>query len=135
MTLDGRFNSDVVIHDLDGTTALNVLALESSSAVASTGKAAITTGTVGTTAIFISRLPFPYTAADGTNVTFQFVERVAFQANPHAELTTNASGRTYFSSGNRVGIYEMTGTERTNTSFAVRATSGTATYTLLAVGT
>ncbi len=135
MSLDGRFNSDVVVHDLDGTTALNVLSLESSSPVASSGKAAFTTGTVGTQTIFISRQPFPYTAAEGTSVTFQFVERVAFAANPHAELTTNAAGRTYFSSGSRVGIYEMTGTERTNTSFAVRTTTGTATYSLLVVGT
>ncbi len=134
MSLDGRFNIDVIVHDLDGTTALNVLSLESSDAVSASGKAALITGTVGTQTVFISRQPIPYTAADGTSVTFALVERVALRGSPHIELTTNAAGQKYFASGNRVGVYEMTGTERTNTSFALRTTTGTATYSLLVLG-
>ena len=134
MSLDGRFNIDVVIHDIDGTSQLNVLSLESTDAASSTAKAALVTGTIGTQVVYISRQPIPYTAADGTSVSFSFVERVALQGNPHIELTTNALGQKYFASGNRVGLYEMTGSERTNTTFALRTTTGTATYSLLVYG-
>ena len=133
MSIDGRFNVGVLFHDLDGTSSIKVLALESSDS-ATSGKVAITTGTIGTQTVFISRQPFPYTAAEGGSVSFTFVERVALRGSPHVELTTNASGKTYFASGNRVGIYEMTGTERTNTTFAIRTTAGTATYSLLIYG-
>ena len=134
MSLDGRFNIDVVIHDIDGTSQLNVLSLESTDAASSTAKAALVTGTIGTQVVYISRQPIPYTAADGTSVSFSFVERVALRGNPHVELTTNALGQRYFASNNRVGLYEMTGSERTNTTFALRTTTGTATYSLLVYG-
>jgi hypothetical protein len=133
MSLDGRFTVDVLFHDLDGTTALNVLSLESSDA-ATAGKVALVTGTIGTATVIFSRAPIPYTAAEGTAVSFTLVERVAMRGNPHVELTTNASGQKYFASGNRVGVYELTGTERTNTSFAIRTTTGTATYSMLVYG-
>jgi hypothetical protein len=133
MSIDGRFTVDVLFHDLDGVSSVKVLSLESGDA-ATTGKVALVTGTIGTATVTISRAPIPYTGADGGSVSFTFVERVALRGNPHVELTTNASGKTYFASGNRVGVYELTGTERTNTSFAVRTTTGTATYSMLVYG-
>jgi len=134
MSIDGRFTVDVLVHDLDGSSSVKVLSLESSDA-ATTGKVALVAGTIGTATVTFSRAPIPYTAADGGSVSFTFVERVALRGNPHVELTTNASGKTYFASGNRVGVYELTGTERTNTSFAIRTTTGTATYSMLVYGT
>lgn len=132
MSIDGRFTVDVLFHDLEGSTAVKVLSLESSDA-ATTGKVALVTGTIGTSTLTFSRQPIAYTAADGGTVSFAFVERVALRGNPHVELTT-APTKTYFASGNRVGVYELTGSERTNTSFAIRTTTGTATYSLLVYG-
>ena len=132
MSIDGRFQIDVLFHDVGGANSLKVLSLESGDAVSS-GKVALITGTVGTSSVTISRQPAPYTAADGGIVTFATVERVALQADPHVELTTSTT-KTYFASGNRVGVYELTGSERTASTFSVRTTTGTATYSLLVYG-
>jgi hypothetical protein len=133
MSIDGRFLVDVLFHDTAGTNSIKVLSLDSGDSV-TTGKVALVTGTIGTATVTFSRAPIPYTAAGGTSVSFALVERVALSGNPHVELTTNASGQKYFASGNRVGVYELTGSERTNTSFAIRTTTGTATYSLLVYG-
>jgi hypothetical protein len=133
VSIDGRFNVDVLFHDSDGTASLKVLSLDSSSA-ATAGKVAFVTGTVGTAARTIARTAPGYTAADGTVVSLATVERVALKATPHVELTT-AGGRTYFASGGRVGVYELAGGERTTAAFSIATTSGTATYSLLLYGT
>ncbi len=133
MSIDGRFNVSALFHDLDGSIGVKVLSLESSDA-ATAGKIALVTGTVGTATVTISRQPAPYTAADGSAVSFSLVERVALRASPHVELTTSTA-KTYFASGNRVGVYEMTGTERMHTTFSLRTTTGTASYSLMIYGT
>lgn len=132
MSLNGRFTIDCLVHDTDGSASMKVLSLESSDAV-TTGKVALVTGTIGTSTVTFSRQPIAYTAAEGGIVSFSFVERVALKGTPHVELTT-APSKTYFASGGRVGVYELTGSERTNTSFAIRTTTGTATYSLLVYG-
>jgi hypothetical protein len=132
MSIDGRFTVDVLVHDLDGSSSVKVLSLESSDA-ATTGKVALVTGTVGTASVTLARQPMPYTAADGGAVSFTLVERVALRGSPHVELTTSTA-KTYFASGNRVGVYELTGGERTASTFSVRTTTGTATYSLLVYG-
>ncbi|NBX73426.1 MAG: hypothetical protein EBQ89_03920 [Alphaproteobacteria bacterium] len=134
MTIDGRFTIDVLVHDADtATSSLKVLAIDGSDAVA-TGKVALITSTVGTAAATIARTAPGYTAADGSVVSFATVERVALSATPHVELTT-AGGRAYFASGGRVGVYEMTGSERTTAAYSIRTTAGTASYSLLLYGT
>jgi len=134
MSIDGRFTIDVLFHDADtATSSLKVLALDGSNS-ATTGKVALITRTVGTAASTIVRTAPGYTAADGSVVSFSTIERVALSATPHVELAT-ADGRAYFASGGRVGVYELSGSERTTASFAIRTTTGTASYTLLLYGT
>ena len=132
MSIDGRFQIDVLFHDTDGASSMKILSMDSGETVTS-GKVALVTGTIGTATLTFSRQPIAYTAADGGTVSFSFVERVALQASPHVELTT-APSKTYFASGNRVGVYELTGSERTASTFSVRTTTGTATYSLLVYG-
>ena len=132
MSIDGRFTIDVLFHDTDGSASLKVLALDSSDAHVA-GKVALVTGTVGTSAQSITRSTPGYTAADGTVVSFATIGRVAMKATPHVELST-AGGRTYFASGGRVGVYELSGSEQVTAAFSIRTTAGTASYSILLCG-
>ena len=130
MAIDGRITVDVLFHDTDGTASLKVVSLEDSTEY-TTGKVAIVTGTVGTTAVTIDPLSsLDYTDASGESVLFASIERFAFNATSLSRCTE--SGGASLSSSGRVGVSD---TVDSLVTFAIDAINGTASYTLVLYGT
>lgn len=130
MSIDGNISVNVLFHDTDGTTSLKVVSLESSTAY-TTGKVAVQTGTVGTTAITIDRDPTSYKDATGNIVSIGTIQRIAFCAHPFATICDDV-GRIMLASSNRqVAISNDAG----GTFNAIKTTAGTASYTIVLYGT
>ncbi|MBM4021298.1 MAG: hypothetical protein FJ284_03490 [Planctomycetes bacterium] len=76
MATNGSINVSALFHDTDGTTAINVVSLQSSNAY-TTGKVAIITGTAGTALTNIV-LYSAYENAAGEAVTINQIQRVLY---------------------------------------------------------
>ena len=136
MAIDGRINVDVLFHDTDGTTSLKEVSLEDSTAYTS-GKVAVVTGTVGTTAIFV-QVGQVYKNAAGELVDFNTVERFAFKASRETRVS-NSTGSLVFGSSedNQVSVFNTPGSAKglTQVSLISLQTVSTASYTLVIYGT
>lgn len=84
MSIEGSINVSALFHDRDGTTAMKVVSLRSSDEY-TTGKVAIVTGTVGTTALSLwssGGLGFGgYRDAAGNLVSIGQVTRIVLRCN------------------------------------------------------
>ena len=130
MTIAGRLSVDALVHDTTGSTALKALSLESSESVTS-GKVAIVTGTCGTSAVSISVAPSVYVDSAGSAVTFGTVTRVVLQGT--AALKFTSSSVTAYSGTTQCAAFALSG--HTTAAVNVAAVTGTATYTIMLVGT
>jgi hypothetical protein len=140
MSIEGRINIDCLFHDKDGTASLKVVSLQDSKAY-TTGKVALVSGTVGTTAVtFISAdngdPASTYRDASGSLVSFSQITSVAVKAT--------ASNRPLVFGDSSIPIsIVIRGGEAlaypcsvsAGDSVSVRSSSGTATYTILLYGT
>lgn len=130
MTISGRLSIDALVHDTTSTTSLKALSLESSESV-TTGKVAIVTGTCGTSAVSIAVAPSVYVDSAGSAVTFATVTRVVLQGT--AGLKFTASSVTAYSGSTQCAAFALGG--HTTAAVNVAAVTGTATYTIILVGT
>ena len=136
MAINGRINVDVLFHDTDGTTSLKVVSLEDSTEYTS-GKVAIVTGTVGTTAVSLyaadgSGLVNLYKNASGNAVGVINVERIALQASsPVTVDDTDLSLFKLVAGNNRASVCSVAG----SASGSIYANAGTASYTVVLYGT
>ena len=130
MTVSGRLSVDALVHDTTGTTSLKALSLESSESV-TTGKVAIVTGTCGTSAVSIAVAPSTYFDSAGSAVTFATVTRVVLQGS--AALKFTSSSVTAYSGTTQCAAFALNA--HTTAAVNVAAVTGTATYTILLVGT
>ena len=130
MTISGRLSIDALVHDTTSTTSLKALSLESSESVTS-GKVAIVTGTCGTSAASIAVAPSVYVDSAGSAVTFATVTRVVLQGT--AGLKFTASSVTAYSGSTQCAAFALSG--HTTAAVNVAAVTGTATYTIILVGT
>ena len=84
MSIEGSINVSALFHDKDGTTAMKVVSLRSANEY-TTGKVAIVTGTVGTTAVSLwgpSGIGFGgYRDAAGDLVSIVQVTRIVLRCN------------------------------------------------------
>jgi hypothetical protein len=125
MSTEGRIAIDVSFSDTasgTGMQALKRLALTSTDAY-STGKIAILAGTCGTAAVAVAVAPSTYKDADGSAVSFATVTRFAFAAGAGVAV----------SGGSRVSVSDSR--SGGTAGFNVSAYSGTASYSLVIVGT
>jgi len=130
MTISGRLSVDALVHDTTGTTSLKALSLESSESV-TTGTVAIVTGTCGTSAVSIAVAPSTYVDSAGSAVTFATVTRVVLQGT--AALKFTSSSVTAYSGTTQCAAFALNG--HTTAAVGIAAVTGTATYTILLVGT
>jgi hypothetical protein len=133
MSIEGRINVDVLFHDKDGTASLKVTSLQDSRAY-TTGKVAIVSGTVGTSAVTIQVAPTAYRDASGALVSFFEIERYVIKSGPAAlvvnnpTVTVDANSLSIVSSS--YGDFGDAGQLPT-----VRANAGTSSYTIAMYGT
>jgi hypothetical protein len=133
MSIEGRINVDVLVHDKDGTASLKVTSLQDSRAY-TTGKVAIVSGTVGTSAVTIQVAPTAYRDASGALVSFFEIERYVIKSGPAAlvvnnpTVTVDANSLSIVSSS--YGDFGDAGQLPT-----VRANAGTSSYTIAMYGT
>ena len=130
MTISGRLSVDALVHDTTSTTSLKALSLESSESV-TTGKVAIVTGTCGTSAVSSAVAPSVYVDSAGSAVTFATVTRVVLQGT--AALKFTASSVTAYSGTTQCAAFALN--SHTTAAVNVAAVTGTATYTIMLVGT
>lgn len=135
MAIDGRINVDVLFHDTDGTTSLKVVSLEDSTAY-TTGKVAIVSGTVGTTAVALwnsggTGLANQYKASNGELVGAIDPTRIAVRSHSGQVLVSDAD----------LGEWELLSrgglsvSDNRSAAGTVRSISGTASYTVVLYGT
>ena len=135
MSIEGRIAVDASFSDTaTGTSvqSLKRLALTSTDAY-STGKIAILAGTCGTAAVAVAVAPSTYKDADGSAVSFATVTRFAFAASAAAVCSEVAGAGVAVSGGSRVSVSDSRGGGTAG--FNVSAYSGTASYSLVIVGT
>ena len=135
MSIEGRIAIDVAFSDTTsgtGVQSLKRLALTSTDAY-STGKVALVTGTCGTAAVAVAVAPSTFRDSSGSVVSFATVSRFAFSASAPAVCSESAGVAVAVSDGNRVAV----GDSRNGgtAGFNVSAYSGTASYSLLILGT
>lgn len=135
MSIEGRIAVDASFSDL--TTGTNLqslmrLALTSTDSYTS-GKVALITGTCGTATVSISLAPTTFRDSSGSLVSFTTVTRFAFAASAIAYATESPAAKV-LSSGGRVGVSDTLITTPSTISVAL-ATTATASYSLLVVGT
>jgi hypothetical protein len=135
MSIEGRIAVDVGFTDSassDGVQAVKRLALTSTDSQ-TTGKVAIVTGTCGTAAVAIAVAPSTYRDADGSLVSFTTVDRFAFAASAAARCAEATGSGAAISSASRVALSDARGGGTAG--FNVSAYSGTASFTVVVVGT
>lgn len=135
MSIEGRIAVDASFSDLTTGTnsqSLKRLAVTSTDAY-STGKVALVTGTCGTAAVAVAVAPSTFRDSSGAMVSFATVSRFAFSASAPAVCSEAAGVAVAVSDGNRVAV----GDSRNGgtAGFNVSAYSGTASYSLLILGT
>jgi hypothetical protein len=138
MSVSGRIAIDVEFLDRTATAAgssLNTLTLRDATEYTS-GKVAIVTGTVGTTALVIStaNLSPPYRDAAGQAVSFASVSRIAFESTRDCVAQDEGDFLNRLRSNNQlaVGNWAQVGNA---IELEPQFTSGTASYTLVIYGT
>jgi hypothetical protein len=137
MSIEGRIAIDVSFSDTasdTGMQALKRLALTSTDAYTS-GKVALITGTCGTAAVNINLAPTTYEDASGAAVSFASVSRYAFTCSRQSKLYDGSTGMTVKSDSGRVAACEAGNTSATLVIVEPVFTSGTASYSLVVVGT
>lgn len=137
MSIEGRVSVDVSFSDIDNssnTQSLKRISLVDTTSY-TTGKVAISSGTVGTSSVAISISPTTYRDASGAAVSFTSLSRIAFAATPLAFLETgqalgggdnvlaSRSSQAIVADGEGAGVP------------LVYTTAGTASYTLVLYGT
>lgn len=135
MSIEGRIAVDASFSDLTTGTNLQSLmrmALTSTDAYSS-GKVALVTGTCGTAAVAVAVTPTTFRDSSGSVVSFATVTRFAFSASAPAVCSEAVGLAVAISDGNRVSV----GDSRSGgtAGFNVSSYSGTASYSLLVVGT
>jgi hypothetical protein len=139
MSIDGRINIDVMFHDRSGTASLKVVSLQDSKAY-TTGKVAIASGTVGTTAVTFSTSDADepvstYRDASGQLVVLSSFSKVVIKAtsqNRPLFLTDQDSGSVISVPAEEVLVYPC-GISAPD-GVTVRSFSGTASYTIILIG-
>ena len=140
MSIDGRINVDVLFHDKDGTASLKVVSLNDSREY-TTGKVAIVSGTIGTTAVTFASSDSgdpvsTYRDASGQLVSLSSITKVVIKAttpNKPLVLTDQDSGNAISVPAEEVLVYPC-GISPSD-GVTVRSSSGTGTYTIILYGT
>lgn len=135
MSIEGRIAIDVSFSDTasdTGMQALKRLALTSTDAYTS-GQMVLVSGTCGTANVAIALAPTTYRDASGALVSFASVSRYAFSCSRRAMLT---DGSMYvYVDGSRAGVFDAGNTAASSVTIDPQFTSGTASYSLVIVGT
>ena len=137
MSIEGRIAIDVSFSDTasgTGMQALKRLALTSTDAYAS-GKVALITGTMTTAQVTINLAPTTYEDASGAAVSFASVSQLAFSCSRRAYVAQSPVARLFSGGGNRVAVGEPGSTAASSVDVVADFTSGTASYSLVIVGT
>ena len=136
MSIEGRIAVDAAFSDTStgtGVQSLKRLSLVSTDTY-TTGKVAVISGTCGTAYVTVDVAPSTYNDADGSAVSFATVTRFAFAASAAAVCAEGGAGWSVaVSSGGRVSVSDARGGGTSG--FQVYAFDGTASYTLVILGT
>jgi len=132
MSINGRTNVDIVFHDMNGTSSIKIIELESSD-TQTTGKVAVVSGTHGSSSHTIQTNNTGYYDASGSQVSFSNVTRIGLRASRPMSLSDNQSHITIQSDSGRVSFSECS--ESGNFTLTPGYTSGTASYTVFLYGT
>lgn len=136
MSIEGRIAIDVAFSDTTsdtGVQSLKRLALTSTDAYTS-GKVAIIAGTCGTANVSVTLGPSVYLDASGSAVSFTSISRYAFACSRAAKCY-DFIGAVAFSDGSRVSVTDTANTSPIALTIDPQFTSGTASYSLVVVGT
>jgi hypothetical protein len=135
MAINGRINVDVLFHDTAGTTSLKVVSLEGSTEY-TTGKVAVVTGTVGTSASVVTLAATGYKDASGSEVQLTTGSRLSFSASGTTLVKCQdmAGDLIVYAKGDDVSTSDMPSSV-SSLEVLVDATAGTASYTLVLYGT
>lgn len=128
MSINGSISVNALFHDTDGTTSLKIVSLKSSDEY-TTGKVAIVTGTVGTSAVSVSTSPTTYRDASGAFVSFANVDRVVCKASRPCNFDDGGTSIV----GQTLCVFSTSGTP--DVGIVPNYSSGTASYTLVLYGT
>lgn len=139
MSINGRISIDAIFHDKDGTASFKVVSLNDSREY-TTGKVAIISGTVGTTEVtFTTRddgdPTSTYRDASGELVSLTAITKVALKATTqtrHLVFGDSSASTSIFIRAGEVLVYPCSTTPGDNVS--VRSFTGTASYTIILIG-
>jgi hypothetical protein len=137
MSIEGRIAVDVSFSDLStATTGVQSLkrVVATSTDSYTSGKVAIITGTLGTVSTAISLAPTTYRDSNGDIVSFSSVSRLAFSCSTQGYAEESPRCRLFSRSGS-VSVGDVYVTANTAVTVAPSFTAGTASYTLVIVGT
>ena len=135
MSIEGRIAVDVSFADSatsSGVQSLKRITLTSTDSY-TTGKVALVSGTCGTAAVAVAVAPSTYSDSSGSAVSFATVTRFAFAASAAAVCSEVAGAGVAVSGGSRVSVSDSR--SGGTAGFNVSAYSGTASYSLVIVGT
>ena len=139
MSINGRISIDAIFHDTDGTASISVVSLQDSREY-TTGKVAIVSGTVGTTEVIFRTsatggAASTYRDASGALVSCLSFSKVVIKAtSANKPLFLRDEGPEYSISvpAEEVLVYPCEVVP--DRGVAVRSVSGTASYTIILIG-
>lgn len=134
MSVEGRISVDVLFHDKDGTSSVNVLPLATSNGYTG-GKVAMVSGTVDIDGVtfYPGSFGFSYRDAAGNNVIFDVINIVSLVGSDviGEGVTNDATTSFYVYSSGEVAFTRVPFEVNT---ISVRAANTTSTYTLIVYG-
>jgi hypothetical protein len=131
MSILGRINIDVLVHETPSTNTLRVHTLETTQAVSS-GKIVTFKGTCGTSWVTLPHASIPDPDFPGATITFSTITRVAMKATSYCELTDQDNHFT-ICAGPEGGVSSHH--VATAKGIKIQAVSGTAYYEVIVIGT
>jgi hypothetical protein len=133
----GTISIDVAFTDsttVGGAQSLKTITLRDATEY-TTGKVAIVTGTVGTSAVAISIQPSSYKDASGSLVSFSSVERVVFLSSRNCLVNEDDTQSQVARSLGRITVGDCAPSLQQSFNIDPDFTAGTASYTLVLYGT
>ena len=131
MSINGRISIDAIFHDTDGTASINVVSLSESEEYSS-GVVAVMTRTASGVLQTLPIAPTTYRNAAGDVVYFSYVNHVILRSNSGTVVYADDRNSLVVASGKIASF--ATETDSNASDISIYADGGTASYTIILIG-
>lgn len=132
MSINGRISIDAIFHDTDGTASISVVSLSESEEYSS-GVVAVITRTASGVLQTLPISPTTYRNAAGDVVYFSYVNHVILRSNSGTVVYADDRNSLVVASGKIASF--ATETSSNASDISIYADGGTASYTIVLIGT